>query len=60
VARREGERLLEAWTPPEFVAAFDAIAKAAGITRSELIRRSLARTALRLGEDDRDRPDADR
>jgi hypothetical protein len=51
VAHRDGDKLLAAYANPEFVAALDALAKAEGISRSELIRAALVRAALDLPED---------
>jgi hypothetical protein len=52
VAHREGERLLGAYLPPEFAAAVAGLAKAHGVSRSDLIRAALLRAALGLPDDE--------
>jgi hypothetical protein len=59
VVKRHGERLIAAWLPPGFHAAMTALAKNTGLSKSEVVRRSLANTALRLAEERDDEPRAD-
>ena len=48
MAPRPGEQSVQLWADPDLVAAVDEVAKVAGVSRSELVRRVLASTALAL------------
>lgn len=56
--RRPGERLIAAWVPPAFDEAVSALAREAGLSKSELVRQSLTQTCLRTaeGRGERERP----
>lgn len=55
--RRPGERLIAAWVPSAFDAAVTALAREAGLSKSEVVRQTLTRACLRTAED-RDERDA--
>lgn len=57
---RSGEKLIAAWVPAQFAASVDALADTAALSRSELIRAALVRTALRLARERDERTNADR
>ncbi len=48
MAAKEGERLIAAWCPPEFVESVDAVASAAGVSRSTLLRQAVVDQMLSL------------
>jgi metal-responsive CopG/Arc/MetJ family transcriptional regulator len=52
VAHRDGDKLLAAWSDSAFVEALDSLAKAHGMTRSELIRAALLKAALEVPDQD--------
>lgn len=56
MAHRDGDKLLAAWSDPAFVDALDALAKAHGMSRSDLIRAALVRAALDLPNDEPSTP----
>jgi len=59
VARRAGERLIAAWVPEGFHQAVTGLAEAAGLSKSEVLRRSLENTAMRLAKEGHERERTD-
>ena len=50
MAHRDDERLAAAWIPESFADAVHAVAKAAGVSKSEVIRRGIAAQLLSVAE----------
>jgi hypothetical protein len=50
MAPRPGDKLTQVWLDPEFADSVAALADAAGLSKSELIRQSLTRAALDLAQ----------
>ena len=50
MAAREGEKLLAAYTSPEFELAVSELCEVAGISKSDLVRAAVSRTLIELAE----------
>ena len=50
MVHRDDERLAAAWIPESFADAVHAVAKAAGVSKSEVIRRGITRELIGVSE----------